>query len=127
LPTYVTENWSSPTGDFAAIKLRFPTNATTSPDTFISYCQSLNSENSKFPPWKTLQGLLWRQSYESGSVKAPLYDDILPALRKLKSSGVAIYIYSSGSIEAQKLLFAHTNHGDITDLIDGCSGYYRRV
>jgi hypothetical protein len=53
-------------------------------------------------------------------VKAPLYDDVLPALSSLKEAGVKIYIYSSGSIEAQNLLFAHTNHGDIRQLIDGC-------
>lgn len=53
-------------------------------------------------------------------MKAPLYDDVLPALSSLKEAGVKIYIYSSGSLEAQKLLFAHTNHGDIRQLIDGC-------
>ena len=120
LPPYITENWSSTSTDFADLKARFPANANISTDVFISHCHKLNSENSKFPPWKTLQGLLWRQSYQSGSVKAPLYNDVLPALQTLKSSGVRVYIYSSGSIEAQKLLFAHTNHGDITDLIDGC-------
>ncbi len=120
LPSYVAENWSSPSGDFADIKARFPANASTSIDAFISQCHKLNSENSKFSPWKTLQGLLWRQSYRTGSVKAPLYDDVLPALQTLKNSGFGIYIYSSGSIEAQQLLFAHTNYGDVTELIDGC-------
>jgi 2,3-diketo-5-methylthio-1-phosphopentane phosphatase len=53
-------------------------------------------------------------------VQAPLYDDVLPALETLTNMGVAIYIYSSGSIEAQKLLFAHTNHGDIRQYIKDC-------
>lgn len=120
LPSFVSQHWSATQGDFADIKSRFPKDATASSDAFVSYCKELNSRNSKFPPWKTLQGLLWRQSYEDGTVKAPLYDDVLPALNELKDAGIGIYIYSSGSIEAQKLLFAHTNHGDIMNRINGC-------
>lgn len=120
LPSYVEQYWSEPRGDFADIKARFPEKTTATPDAFVSYCKELNSTNSKFPPWKTLQGILWRQLYQDGTVKAPLYDDVLPALNSLKEAGVRIYIYSSGSIEAQKLLFAHTNEGDLRALIDGC-------
>ena len=119
LPSFVSENWSTE-GEFGDIKQRFPTDATVSPEAFISYCNELSSQNSKFPPWKILQGLLWRKLYQDGTVKAPLYDDVLPALHALKDANVGIYIYSSGSIEAQKLLFAHTNHGDLRDLISGC-------
>jgi enolase-phosphatase E1 len=50
----------------------------------------------------------------------------MPAMRALKDAGVKIYIYSSGSVEAQKLLFAHTAEGDIRDLIDGCMELKRR-
>jgi enolase-phosphatase E1 len=50
----------------------------------------------------------------------------MPAMRALKDAGVKIYIYSSGSVEAQKLLFAHTAEGDIRDLIDGCKELKRR-
>ena len=46
---------------------------------------------------------------------------MLPAFQTLHDAGIAIYIYSSGSIEAQKLLFAHTNYGDITRLIKDCT------
>ena len=120
MPSFVAQHWSATAGDFADVKIRFPDNATSSPDAFVTYCIELNSKNSKFPPWKILQGILWRQLYQDGTVKAPLYDDVLPALSSLKEAGVKIYIYSSGSIEAQKLLFAHTNHGDIRQLIDGC-------
>jgi len=119
LPDYISKNWSF--SDFEEIRQQFPPAATESPESFITYCKDLNSKNSKFPPWKTLQGILWRKSYENGSVKAQLYDDVLLALQKLKSVGVGIYIYSSGSIEAQKLLFEHTTDGDIRHLIAGCN------
>jgi enolase-phosphatase E1 len=53
-------------------------------------------------------GLLWRTGYENGSIVCPLYSDVLPALKRWESAGKRIFIYSSGSIAAQKLLFAHT-------------------
>lgn len=121
LPSYVSENWSTTEGEFVDIKKGFPRDAIVSPNAFILYCNELNSQNSKFPAWKILQGLLWRTLYEEGTVKAPLYDDVLPALHALKDADVGIYIYSSGSIEAQKLLFAHTNHGDLREFISGCT------
>ena len=120
LPSYVAKHWSAEKGDFADAKQRFPLETHISQEIFVSYCKQLNSQNSKFPPWKTLQGILWRQLYKEGNIKAPLYDDVLPALRALRAAKVGIYIYSSGSIEAQKLLFGHTNHGNIKKLIDGC-------
>ena len=127
LPSYLEQHWSEPGGEFVDVKARFPEIATSTPDAFISYCKELDSKNSKFPPWKTLQGILWRQLFQDGSVKAPLYDDVLPALHSLKEAGIKIYIYSSGSIEAQKLLFGHTNRGDLRTLFDGSIPPWGRV
>jgi enolase-phosphatase E1 len=93
----------------------------------VAYCKELNAQNLKFPPWKTLQGLLWRQLFQDGTVEAPLFDDVLPALEALKNAKMKIYIYSSGSIEAQKLLLGHSNHGDIRSLIDGCTSIFCSV
>jgi len=62
--------------------------------------------------------------YEDGTVKAPLFDDFPTAIDKLPGEVVEqlkIYIYSSGSVEAQKLLFKHTNRGNLERLIDGCT------
>src|SRR5690606_26848588 len=40
-------------------------------------------------------------------------------LRAWHGAGVALYVYSSGSVAAQKLLFGHTDHGDLTTLFSG--------
>lgn len=45
-----------------------------------------------------------------------IYEDVYPALEEWKESGKKLYIYSSGSIEAQKLLFSHTTDGDLLDV-----------
>ncbi|VDL63671.1 unnamed protein product [Nippostrongylus brasiliensis] len=70
----------------------------------------------KVTAMKALQGLIWEEAYAQGAVKGHVYPDVLPVLQSLT---VPIYIYSSGSILAQKLLFAHTIDGDLRKVISG--------
>jgi enolase-phosphatase E1 len=76
-------------------------------------------EDRKVTPLKKLQGLIWRSGYESGRLRAHVYEDAAQALRRWHASGVKLYVYSSGSVEAQRLLFAHTADGDLTPLFSG--------
>ena len=71
-------------------------------------------EDRKQEPLKGLQGLIWAEGYKDGSIKAHIYDDVAPAFGRWKASGLILAIFSSGSIAAQKLLFAHTSLGDLT-------------
>ena len=68
---------------------------------------------------KALQGMIWRGGYESGEIVAHVFDDVPPALAQWADGGVDVRIYSSGSIEAQKLFFAHTAAGDLTPSLRG--------
>jgi len=68
---------------------------------------------------KALQGMIWRAGYENGSFTGHLYDDVLPALKRWQQQGIALYVYSSGSVAAQKLLFGYSDAGDITGLFSG--------
>ncbi len=70
---------------------------------------------------KTLQGLVWREGYESGRVRGHLYDDVAPAFARWRAAGSSVAIYSSGSVLAQQLLFRYSMAGDLTPLI---AGYY---
>jgi enolase-phosphatase E1 len=74
-------------------------------------------EDKKVTPLKTLQGIVWREGYASGELKAHLYPDAVEAIQTWHKRGVKIAIYSSGSIEAQKLYFAHSVAGDLTPLL----------
>lgn len=76
-------------------------------------------EDKKIGPLKTLQGILWREGYTCGALKAHLYDDAIEAMYLWRQKGLRLCIYSSGSVEAQKLYFAHSIAGDLTSLIDG--------
>jgi enolase-phosphatase E1 len=76
-------------------------------------------EDKKIGPLKSIQGVIWEEGYRSGAIKAPVYPDAAKALRDWHAAGIKLYVYSSGSIPAQKLLFGHTDHGDLSPLFSG--------
>ncbi|GJL38314.1 Enolase-phosphatase E1 [Phytobacter ursingii] len=76
-------------------------------------------EDRKSTPLKALQGIIWRDGYVNGDFTGHLYPDVLPALEKWKAQGIDLYVYSSGSVAAQKLLFGYSDEGDITHLFSG--------
>ena len=74
-------------------------------------------EDKKITPLKSLQGVIWREGYASGTLKAHLDPDAIESMRAWHAAGIPLFIYSSGSIEAQKLYFAHSVAGDLSRLI----------
>ena len=76
-------------------------------------------EDRKATPLKTVQGLIWADGYASGEIRSHIYDDAADGLLRWHAAGHALYVFSSGSIAAQKLLFGHTTRGDLTPLFTG--------
>ncbi|GAA5804617.1 2,3-diketo-5-methylthio-1-phosphopentane phosphatase [Helicostylum pulchrum] len=68
---------------------------------------------------KSFQGFMWKEGYESGELRGVVYDDVIPALEKWKSAGKTVYIYSSGSVPAQKLLVGYSTKGDLMHFFSG--------
>jgi enolase-phosphatase E1 len=68
---------------------------------------------------KALQGMVWEQGYRNGDFKGHVYADAAENMRQWVSRDIALYIYSSGSVQAQKLLFAYSDAGDLRRLIRG--------
>jgi enolase-phosphatase E1 len=73
----------------------------------------------KVTPLKALQGLIWEEGYRNGELVTHLYPDVAPALRNWQARGLRLYIYSSGSVKAQQLIYGHTVAGDLTPLLSG--------
>ncbi|XP_011159478.1 enolase-phosphatase E1 [Solenopsis invicta] len=68
---------------------------------------------------KQLQGHMWREAYKTGTVKGHVYEDVPKAFESWTSNSKKIYVYSSGSVEAQKLLFGYSVHGDLLKYFSG--------
>ncbi len=81
----------------------------------------LMDADAKVTGLKQLQGLIWEQGFRNGDLRSTLFDDVVPSLNHWRENGCEIRIYSSGSIHAQRLFFAHTTAGDLTPRL---SGYY---
>ncbi len=76
-------------------------------------------EDRKVTSLKTLQGLIWEAGYKQGDFCGHVYPDVEGCLKQWKAQGIDLYVYSSGSVQAQWLLFAHTEYGDLTPLFSG--------
>ncbi|XTZ13639.1 acireductone synthase [Micromonospora echinospora] len=73
----------------------------------------------KAPALKYLQGLIWADGYADGTLRGHVYDDVPVVLARWRSRSIGIYIYSSGSAQAQRAWFAHSSHGDLSPFITG--------
>ncbi|PMQ08442.1 Phosphatase [Pseudomonas sp. AD21] len=76
-------------------------------------------EDRKATPLKALQGMVWAQGYHAGQLKGHVYPDAVDALRRWHAAGYQLFVYSSGSIQAQKLIFGCSEAGDLTPLFSG--------
>jgi enolase-phosphatase E1 len=84
----------------------------------VGYVYWLMDRDRKSTGLKSLQGKIWEEGYRSGALKSEVFRDVPLALHRWRKAGLKIAIFSSGSVLAQKLLFAHTTAGDLTQLID---------
>ncbi|SCW00170.1 LAFE_0B10990g1_1 [Lachancea fermentati] len=88
-----------------------------------NHIRKLVDRDVKDPILKQLQGYVWEEGYKSGEIRAPVYND---AVKFIQDVQVPIYIYSSGSVKAQKLLFAHVDTGKAQpeELCSKLSGFF---
>lgn len=87
-------------------------------DSLAAYIEWLIAYDRKSTGLKSLQGKIWRQGYLDGTLKSQVFADVAPALMRWHEAGLNVSIFSSGSVLAQQLLFAHTEAGDLTEFID---------
>ncbi|CAN0920266.1 Probable bifunctional methylthioribulose-1-phosphate dehydratase/enolase-phosphatase E1 [Linum grandiflorum] len=73
----------------------------------------------KITALKQLQGHIWRTGFQNNELKGVIYDDVPEALQSWHGLGIKVYIYSSGSRLAQRLLFGNTNCGDLRKYLSG--------
>lgn len=104
------------------IVAQFPENDSKS--VVISHIKELVANDVKDPILKSFQGFVWKLGYEKGDITAPIYPDAIKLIKQFTETK-KIYIYSSGSVKAQKLLFNYVKDGDkVTDMNGYLSGYF---
>jgi enolase-phosphatase E1 len=108
-----------------------------SPEGVAAYASWLTDRDRKSTALKALQGRIWEDGFRAGELQARVYDDVPRALERWTGEGRAVAIFSSGSVRAQRMLFAHTQAGDLTphlsEYFDTAIGFktepesYRRI
>jgi enolase-phosphatase E1 len=83
-----------------------------------AYLLWLMDQDRKSTALKSLQGKIWKAGFESGELTGTLFDDVPDAFARWSAQG-KVGIYSSGSVEAQRLLFRYSSYGDLTPMISG--------
>jgi enolase-phosphatase E1 len=89
------------------------------PAAIAQYVQQLIDRDCKTTGLKALQGLIWQDGYARGELQGQVYADVPPAFERWRARGLRIFIYSSGSVLAQRLLFGSLPSGDLTPFISG--------
>lgn len=77
------------------------------------------AEDKKATPLKAIQGMLWEEGYKNGDFTGHVYEDAARNLHQWHEQGIKLYVYSSGSVHAQKLLFGYSDAGDLTAVFSG--------
>jgi enolase-phosphatase E1 len=132
MPRFVTENHERPEVRTLLDEVRREMQRPDAPlDEVIACLDDWMAQDKKATPLKGLQGMLWEQGYHEGTFRGHVYPDAVEKLKQWHGAGVRLYVYSSGSVQAQKLLFAHTEYGDLTplfsDFFDTNVGHKREI
>jgi enolase-phosphatase E1 len=83
----------------------------------INYAHWLMDRDSKYSALKSLQGKIWQEGYQRGELRGEVYPDVPDALSRWRQQSKDVFIFSSGSVLAQKNLFSTTSAGDLTRFI----------
>jgi len=111
-PTYLKDHWDDEETK-EAVKLLQDGDTVLDVDGAVQRFKKLTDENSDNKGLKTLQGIIYKKGYEDGTLKAHVFPDVAKALESW-SPDRKVAIYSTGSVDSQKLLFTHTTEGNLT-------------
>ncbi|GFM52655.1 acireductone synthase [Pseudomonas capsici] len=120
LPDFVRQNAEKPS---VATQLQAVRQDSNEPDAdverVIGILLGWIAQDRKATPLKALQGMVWEQGYKAGQLKGHVYLDAVEALQRWHREGYKLYVYSSGSIQAQQLIFGCSQAGDLSGLFSG--------
>jgi len=137
LPGFVAEHRDDPEVRRWLDQVAIEHGSICSDDVIVETLQGWIDQDRKHTALKALQGMIWQAGYQDADFTAHIYPDAAPALRAWHAQALPLYVYSSGSVPAQKLFFGHSDAGDLSPLISGWfdtevggkreAGSYRRI
>lgn len=116
LPAFVRAHQAEPAVQVLLDQVRTIVNADLDIEAIITQLLVWIEQDQKITPLKALQGLIWEAGYQQADFKGHIYPDAADCLQAWHQQGYRLAVYSSGSVQAQKLLFAHSEAGDLTPL-----------
>ncbi|HIK37752.1 MAG: acireductone synthase [Geminocystis sp.] len=117
---FLRENWNEPLVQKAVIQVAELENLSDyNPEVITSILRAWIKEDRKITPLKDLQGMIWEEGYNNGDFQSHVYQDAYEKLTQWHQENIPLYVYSSGSVQAQKLFFSHTTFGDLLYLFSG--------
>ncbi|WP_100640459.1 acireductone synthase [Marinobacter salexigens] len=120
LPEFVREHWDSPEVSELLDEVAAESGADREDaGALIDALQGWIREDRKATSLKALQGMVWEQGYQQGELKGHIYEDAAQYLQHWHDRGLRLYVYSSGSVKAQKLIYGFTTAGDFTPFFSG--------
>lgn len=119
LPSFIRDHQHDPAVAKCLDDVRREAGRPLSVEQVITQLDEWIAQDKKITPLKALQGMVWETGYRSGDFKGHVYPDAYTQLKKWRDKGIKLYVYSSGSVHAQKLIFGYTEYGDLTPLFDG--------
>jgi enolase-phosphatase E1 len=119
ISAFVREQASQPAVRTQLVAVSETVGHTLTDDAAVAQLVRWIDEDRKITPLKALQGMIWEAGYRNGDFQGHVYDDAVRRLREWKDQGLALYVFSSGSVHAQKLLFGYSAFGDLTPLFSG--------
>ncbi len=119
LPTFVREHGNHPQVRHWLNQVADEIGEDVDDATLVATLQRWIDEDRKHTALKALQGMIWEDGYRTADFTAHIYPDAAEHLRAWQAEGIPLYVYSSGSVPAQKLFFAHSDAGDLSPLVSG--------
>lgn len=119
LPSFLTTHGREPAVQGLLDDARAVAGQPLADDALVAALLRWIDEDRKVTPLKALQGMIWEEGYRRGDFTGHVYEDAARQLRRWHDAGLRLYVFSSGSVQAQQLLFRHTPFGDLTPLFSG--------
>jgi len=111
-------SWLAVHGDEPAVRAHLDVVAASGTDV-VATLERWTDEDRKDTALKAIQGWIWDEGFAAGALTSHFYPDVAPALRRWDAAGHGLWVFSSGSVTAQRAWFAHGPDGDLTALIRG--------